>query len=227
MYKITPASEDSLLIYFGQQIDPELVRTIAGFSQQLQNTLDELIIDLTPSYTSLLVRYDLSLIDYKAMRIRIEQLLEAYRPDNQTHQPQTVHIPVYYSPETGLDLEQLLVQRNLTLEQLVEIHSAKAYLIYAIGFAPGFAFLGEVDPRIQAPRLPTPRISIPPGSVGIADSQTAIYPTQSSGGWNIIGRTLLDLSLNNPKNIDRFKVGDYVQFYPISRDEYLKNGGQL
>ena len=227
MYKITPASEDSLLIYFGQQIDPELVRTIAGFSQQLQNTIPELIIDLVPSYTSLLVRYDLSLIDHKAMRIRIEQLLEAYRPDNHAHQPQTVHIPVYYSPETGLDLEQLLAQKNLTLEQLIEIHSAKAYLIYAIGFAPGFAFLGEVDPRIQAPRLSTPRISIPPGSVGIADSQTAIYPTQSSGGWNIIGRTLLDLSLNDPKNIDRFKVGDYVQFYPISRDEYLKNGGQL
>lgn len=227
MYKITPASEDSLLVYFGQQIDPELVRTIAGFSQQLQNTLGELIIDLTPSYTSLLVRYDLSLIDHKAMRIKVEQLLEVYRPDDQTHQSQTVHIPVYYSPETGLDLEQLLAQKNLTLEQLIEIHSAKAYLIYAIGFAPGFAFLGEVDPRIQAPRLLTPRISIPAGSVGIADSQTAIYPTQSSGGWNIIGRTLLDLSLNDPKNIDRFKVGDYVQFYPISRDEYLKNGGQL
>ena len=227
MYKITPASEDSLLIYFGQQIDPELVRLIAGFSQQLQNTIPELIIDLVPSYTSLLVRYDLSLIGYEAMRIKVEQLLEAYRPDNHAHQPQTVHIPVYYSPETGLDLEQLLAQKNLTLEQLIEIHSAKAYLIYAIGFAPGFAFLGEVDPRIQAPRLSTPRISIPPGSVGIADSQTAIYPTQSSGGWNIIGRTVLDLSLNDPKNIDRFKVGDYVQFYPISRDEYLKNGGQL
>ena len=227
MHKITPASEDSLLIYFGQQIDPELVRLIAGFSQQLRNTIPELIIDLVPSYTSLLVRYDLSLIGYEAMRIKVEQLLEAYRPDNHAHQPQTVHIPVYYSPETGLDLEQLLAQKNLTLEQLIEIHSAKAYLIYAIGFAPGFAFLGEVDPRIQAPRLSTPRISIPPGSVGIADSQTAIYPTQSSGGWNIIGRTVLDLSLNDPKNIDRFKVGDYVRFYPISRDEYLKNGGQL
>ena len=227
MHKITPASEDSLLIYFGHQIDPDLVRMIAGFSQQLQRTMAELIVDLVPSYTSLLVRYDLSLVSYESIYARIEQLLADYRPDDQSYNSQTIHIPVYYSPEVGLDLTQLLVQKNLTLEEFIEIHSAQAYLIYAIGFAPGFAFLGEVDARIQAPRLSTPRVSIPAGSVGIADSQTAVYPTQSSGGWNIIGRTVLDLSLNDPKNIDRFKVGDYVQFYPISRDEYLKNGGQL
>jgi allophanate hydrolase subunit 1 len=84
-----------------------------------------------------------------------------------------------------------------------------------------------VDERIQAPRLATPRIKIPAGSVGIADSQTAVYPADSSGGWNIIGRILLDLSLNNPENIHKFKTGDKVVFYPITRDEYLSNGGKL
>ena len=87
--------------------------------------------------------------------------------------------------------------------------------------------MGEVDKRIQSPRLATPRINIPAGSVGIAESQTAIYPTDSSGGWNIVGRTLLDLSLNNPENINKFKTGDRVKFYSITRDEYVNNGGQL
>jgi KipI family sensor histidine kinase inhibitor len=100
-------------------------------------------------------------------------------------------------------------------------------LIYAIGFSPAFAFLGEVDGRIQLPRLATPRIKIPAGSVGIAESQTAIYPADSSGGWNIVGRTLLDLSLNNPDNVDKFRVGDKVKFYSITRDEYIANGGLL
>jgi Allophanate hydrolase subunit 1 len=90
-----------------------------------------------------------------------------------------------------------------------------------------FAFLGEVDERIQLPRLNTPRIKIPAGSVGIAESQTAIYPSDSSGGWNIVGRTPIDLSLNNLENIDKFNVGNQVKFDPISRDEYLSSGGKL
>ncbi len=118
-------------------------------------------------------------------------------------------------------------RKNLDLDTFIEIHTEQAYLIYAIGFSPVFAFLGEVDKRIQAPRLATPRIKIPAGSVGIAESQTAVYPTDSSGGWNIVGRTLLDLSLNNPENVDKFRVGDKVKFYSITRDEYLKNGGLL
>ena len=84
-----------------------------------------------------------------------------------------------------------------------------------------------MDKQIQAPRLATPRIKIPAGSVGIADQQTAVYPTDSSGGWNIIGRTIVDLSLKNPDNLDKFEVGDQVEFYPITRDEFIRYGGQI
>jgi KipI family sensor histidine kinase inhibitor len=173
------------------------------------------------------VSYDLNKIAEQDLRSQIEQCLTQQESQSSVLESNTTHIPVYYGLEVGLDLERLLAEKNLDLESFIELHTEQAYLIYAIGFSPAFAFLGEVDERIQLPRLPTPRIKIPAGSVGIAESQTAIYPADSSGGWNIVGRTLLDLSLNNPENVDKFRVGDKVKFYSITRDEYLKNGGLL
>jgi len=227
MHKIILAGESSILIYFGDKIDSVLPKNIANFANALKTKFSELIIDLTPSYTSLLVNYDLSKISYLKFSSEVQTLLEGFEFLDSTQESNLIHIPVYYGFETGLDLERLLAEKNLTIEAFIEIHSSQEYLVYAIGFSPVFAFLGEVDARIQAPRLATPRIKIPAGSVGIADSQTAVYPTDSSGGWNIIGRTLLDLSLNNPDNLDKFKTGDRVKFYPITQDEYLKYGGEL
>ncbi|HAU20559.1 MAG TPA: allophanate hydrolase subunit 1, partial [Gammaproteobacteria bacterium] len=198
-----------------------------NFANQLKNTLSDVIVDLIPSYTSLHVSYDLNKIAEQDLRTQIEQCLTQQEGQSSILESNTTHIPVYYGLEVGLDLERLLAEKNLDLDVFIEIHTEQEYLIYAIGFSPAFAFLGEVDERIQLPRLPTPRIKIPAGSVGIAESQTAIYPADSSGGWNIVGRTLLDLSLNNPENVDKFRVGDKVKFYSITRDEYLKNGGLL
>ena len=227
MHKIILAGESSILIYFGDKIDSSLPENIANFANALKVELSELIIDLTPSYTSLLVSYDLSKTSYLKFSADAQALLDDFSFSSSNQNASLIHIPVYYGFETGLDLERLLAEKNLTIEAFVEIHSAQEYLVYAIGFSPVFAFLGEVDKRIQAPRLATPRIKIPAGSVGIADTQTAVYPTDSSGGWNIIGRTLLDLSLNNPDNLDKFKAGDRVKFYPITQEEYLKHGGDL
>ena len=227
MPKIILAGEGSILINFGDKIDSALPKNIANFANTIKTTLSELIIDLTPSYTSLLVSYDLNKTSYTEFSAEVQNLLENFEFSNDYQNSNLVHIPVYYGFETGLDLERLLAEKKLTIGEFVDIHSSQEYLVYAIGFAPNFAFLGEVDKRIQAPRLSTPRIKIPKGSVGIADSQTAVYPSESSGGWNIIGRTLLDLSLNDPQNLDKFQVGDKVKFYPITRDEYIAHGGQL
>ena len=227
MHKISLAGENSVLIYVGSSIDKALPGHIAAVVKLLRSQLSSVIVDLIPSYTSILLYYDITQTSYQALYTQLDNLLNQAVIDAQAQSPETVYIPVYYSTETGLDLAQLLTDKALSLEEFIEIHSTQPYLIYAIGFAPAFAFLGEVDQRIQAPRLATPRVSIPAGSVGIAESQTAVYPTQSSGGWNIVGRTLLDLSLDKPENATRFKVGDYVQFYPITRDEYLDNGGVL
>ncbi len=220
MIKITLAGEDSILIYLGECISPELVSVINTAAKQLRNELGAFIIDLTPAYTSLLVRYDLNKIDYQSFYDKVERCLA--RPISACNQTSSklIEIPVYYGVDVGLDLQRLLTDKNLSLPAFIEIHTSKEYLVYAIGFSPVFAFLGELDTRIQAPRLATPRISIPAGSVGIADNQTAVYPSKSSGGWNIIGRTPMDLSLNNPANIDKFQIGDRVKFRSISQREY-------
>lgn len=227
MHNIVSAGENSILIYFGDKIDAALPGKIGNFANQLKNTLSDVVIDTIPSYTSLHVSYDLNKISFQAFFDKVEGLLNQQDADTLIVEPKTTHIPVYYGVEVGLDLERLLAEKNLDLESFIDIHTSQEYLVYAIGFSPAFAFLGEVDERIQLPRLSTPRIKIPAGSVGIAESQTAVYPNDSSGGWNIVGRTLLDLSLNNPENVDKFRVGDKVKFYSITRDEYLKNGGLL
>ncbi len=227
MHKIILAGEHSLLIYFGHKIDPSLPKNIANFAQQLITKFPNLIIDLTPSYTSLLVSYNLNLSTHQQFVNQLEQCLNTFEYKSDYAASALLSMPVYYGFETGLDLERLLTEKQLDLNAFIDIHSSVEYLVYAIGFSPVFAFLGEVDSRIHTPRLATPRIKIPAGSVGIAQSQTAIYPTDSSGGWNIIGRTPIDLSLNNPSNIDKFKTGDRVKFHPINKDEYIKRGGQL
>ncbi len=227
MHKIILAGESSVLIYFGDKIDASLPKNIANFANKIKKQFSEIVIDLIPSYTSLLIHYDLNKIGFLEFSDQLENFIGHYQEQVQEYSGNTIHIPVYYGLDSGLDLERLLAEKNLTLDEFIEIHSVQNYLVYAIGFAPNFAFLGEVDERIQAPRLETPRIKIPAGSVGIADSQTAVYPSESSGGWSIIGRTLLDLSISNPENTGRFKVGDCIKFYAITRDEYLKNGGRL
>jgi KipI family sensor histidine kinase inhibitor len=173
------------------------------------------------------VNYDLNKTNYQQFKTQVSELLEQFSFEQAEQISKVIHIPVYYGFEVALDLEKLLAEKELTIDEFIHLHTSQTYQVYAIGFSPVFAFLGQVDEQIQAPRLATPRIKIPAGSVGIADRQTAVYPIDSSGGWNIVGRTILDLSLNDPKNLDKFKIGDKVKFYSISRDEFIRNGGQI
>jgi inhibitor of KinA len=227
MHKIILAGESSLLIYFGNKIDPNLPGNIANFAKQLKKHYSESIINLTPSYTSLLVNYDLNKTNYQQFKAQVGKLLEKFSFEQAEQISNVIHIPVYYGFEVALDLEKLLAEKELTIDEFIHIHTSQTYQVYAIGFSPVFAFLGQVDEQIQAPRLATPRIKILAGSVGIADRQTAVYPIDSSGGWNIVGRTVLDLSLKDPKNLDKFKIGDEVRFYSISRDEFIRYSGQV
>ncbi|MDC0919693.1 5-oxoprolinase subunit PxpB [Candidatus Thioglobus sp.] len=227
MHKIILAGESSILIYFDNKINPDLPKNIANFANQLKKQFSESIINLTPSYTSLLVNYDLNKVNYQQFKAQISELLDQFSIEKTEQISKVINIPVYYGFEVALDLEKLLAEKELAIDEFINIHTSQTYQVYAIGFSPVFAFLGQVDEQIQAPRLATPRIIIPAGSVGIADRQTAVYPVDSSGGWNIVGRSIIDLSLNNPKNIDKFKIGDEVKFYSISRDEFIRYGGQV
>lgn len=220
--KIILSGEDSILIYFSDKIHESLPHKIANADKQLKQTFGKLIIDTIPSYTSLYVRYDLNQITYQKFHLKVQKCLSKIDNSPSKCRAKTIQIPVCYDLEFGLDLERLLTEKQLDLNTFINLHTTPEYQVYAIGFSPVFAFLGKVDKRIQAKRLPTPRLQVPAGSVAIAQSQTAIYPIKSSGGWNIIGRTPIDLSLDNPKNIDKFSVGDKIKFNAISKDEFQR-----
>ncbi len=223
---ITVAGENSLIIYFGDEASPDVSARVQQAVNRLQQSLAGVLVDLIPSYASLLVIYDLFRTDIHTIRPQIRKLLAGIdrRP---LVEGTLVELPVYYSVESGPDLEVLSDNTGLSIEDVIDLHQAVEYQVYAIGFAPGFAYLGEVDKRIATPRLATPRQRVPRGAVGIAERQTAVYPSTSPGGWNIIGlcpQRMFDLSSTPPMPV---KVGDRVRFKPIDREAFLSLGGVL
>jgi KipI family sensor histidine kinase inhibitor len=136
-------------------------------------------------------------------------------------------LPVYYAGEVGEDLESLAQHAGLSTAEVIDLHSSTEYRVYAIGFAPGFAYLGQVDERIAAPRLTTPRLKVPRGAVAIADRQTAVYPAVSPGGWNLIGRCPVRMFDPDAEPTMPVTVGDRVRFEPVSRERFLALGGEL
>lgn len=131
-----------------------------------------------------------------------------------------IHIPVLYNLEMGPDLEEVASYNNLTIEEVVQIHTTNEYLVYMLGFMPGFPFLGGLDERIHTPRRSEPRVKINAGSVGIANNQTGLYPSDSPGGWQIIGRTPLKVFDQYSEPMTLYEAGDYIKFYSIDETTY-------
>ena len=227
MLEIIPAGENSLIIYFEKEIDSTLLQRISYYSETIKEELGEYLVEIVPSYVSIFISFNLNRISQfeliqKLERILIKKInLKLYRDIP------ILEIPVYYGVDVGLDLKDILKKKQMKLDQFITIHSQIEYEIFAIGFAPNFAFLGKIIDDIRVPRLQTPRIFVPAGSVGIADSQTGVYPINSSGGWNLVGKTPLDLSISNNKISSYLRVGGKVRFKPISRDEFISQGGFL
>ena len=184
------------------------------------------IIDMVPSYASLLVIFDIDRCDHFAIRQKLRSALQNLdRTD--AEEGSLVTLPVYYDSESGPDLARIAERGGLAVDDVIEIHQQQEYRVYAIGFAPGFAYLGEVDERIAAPRLSTPRQKVPRGAVAIADRQTAVYPAVSPGGWNLIGLCPTPMFDPNKDPSMPVKAGDRVRFSAITRDEFLERGGEL
>ncbi|SEF45732.1 5-oxoprolinase subunit PxpB [Oceanospirillum linum] len=231
MVRIETASTDSLILYFAARPSAQLSARIAQACEKIRGLTG--ITDLIPAYTTVLVTFDLLQTDAAKLRFQLDALLEplaehwANNPSEAIRAGRQISIPVYYHPEVAPDLEALAQSRGLTPDEVIQRHSRKAYRVAAIGFAPGFAYLGDVDASIQAPRHATPRLSVAKGSVAIAGTQTAVYPLESPGGWNIIGRTpqgMIDRSL---PDLTPLAPGDSVRFEPISREQFLALGGVL
>jgi len=223
---IVNAGEDALIVYLGQEAGPEVSARVQAASHAIRKHMGDKLVDLVPSYASVLVVFNLLRCDHLGARRCLQEALQSMTVA-ESGNSRLVSLPVYYHPEVGPDLEDLARRAGLTPEAVIDCHSQTEYAVYAIGFAPGFAYLGQVDSRIAAPRLPTPRQSVPRGSVAIADRQTAVYPAVSPGGWNLIGRCPKRMFDPEATPAMPVQVGDRVQFRPIERAEFLELGGEL
>ncbi|MFT2112571.1 5-oxoprolinase subunit PxpB [Marinomonas sp. 2405UD68-3] len=225
--RIDVAGENALILYFAETASEQSAADVSEATQALEGLVGKGIIDLIPSYASLLVVYDDDVFDVYGMRYEINQRMQTGAQSGAEKTVRVVRLPVYYGLDVGPDLAELAENANLSVDEVIEIHQAQAYQVFAIGFAPGFAFLGEVDPRIAAPRKSTPRKAVPRGAVAIADRQTAVYPSVSPGGWNLIGLCPTPMFDANTAPCMPVEVGDNVEFYAIDKAEYLALGGEL
>jgi KipI family sensor histidine kinase inhibitor len=224
---IEAVSEDTILITLAEAIDESLPARIAGLADDIHSAGFTWLVDCVPSYTTLMVVYDPLKIDFRQAVSELRPLvtLENTCKRAPDEKGRLVELPVYYSTETGPDLQWLASECGLDCEDIIRKHSAVEYRVHALGFAPGFAFMGQVDPTIAAPRKTSPRKSVPAGSVGIANRQTAVYPQASPGGWQLIGRCPTPLFDQN--SLSLLRVGDRVRFKAISRKAFLAAGGEL
>lgn len=218
--------ENALMLYLGQHASPEISGQVQVAATAVEAALGADLLDLVPSYASLLIIYDALQTDHLSVAHRVREALQ-HLQQSRVDSGTTITLPAYYHPEAGADLEDLAQRAGLSTDEVIAIHAGTEYRVYAIGFAPGFAYLGEVDERIAAPRLATPRQKVPRGAVAIADRQTAVYPAVSPGGWNLIGRCPQRMFDPDAEPTMPVKVGDRVRFEPISRERFLQLGGEL
>lgn len=220
-FSIQPLGDTGIIIQFGTEISEAIYQQIRQYVYWLEQSCIEGIVEWVPAYTTLAVFYRPNIISYDELTqklLKIGEKIESMPvPD-----PIVIEIPTLYGKEAGPDIQFVAETNGLSEEEVVKIHSSSDYLIYMIGFVPGFPYLGGMDKRIAAPRKKTPRSRIPAGSIGIAGEQTGIYPLETPGGWQIIGRT--PVKLYDPQKQDPIllKAGDYIRFVPITEREYEK-----
>lgn len=215
---------DCLTLRLFDEIDEAHMPWLLAAAQGLREVLGPALVDLVPSYTTLLLHYDLRQLDDRQAREKIAEALSDLRPAS-ARKVRELHIPVWYDASVGPELEILAERSGLGVDGVIERHSQRSYQVFALGFAPGFAFMGLVDEILASPRLATPRQRVPAGSLGIADRQTAIYPAVSPGGWNLIGRSPTRLFDRELDGYSLCQPGDRVRFVPVDRDQFVQLGG--
>lgn len=217
---ISPVGDRAISIDFGQVIDPTINRHIRQTIERIKELQLEGIIELVPTYCALLVEYDAMLYSYSEICNIIEPTLEKGMTDTTNELVTVVEVPTVYGGEFGPDLSFVASHNHLSEDEVISIHSGTDYLVYMLGFIPGFTYLGGMDARIATPRLSSPRTLIPAGSVGIAGEQTGTYPSDSPGGWQIIGRTPVTMYDMSKAQAALLNAGDYVRYVPIDESEF-------
>jgi inhibitor of KinA len=217
--RIVPAGDAALVVEFEEKIDPAISARGAALADALNAEQIAGVRDVVPTYRSVAVYFDPLRTDQQRLAGTLERLAaQPTRPD--TRRRASIQIPVCYGGEYGPDLTKVAAFAGLAEADVIALHADATYQVMMLGFMPGFAYMGVVNARIAAPRLETPRPRVPRGSVGIAQEQTGIYPSDTPGGWQLIGRTPV-----RPFDLDRpdpflFRSGDNVRFVPIARKEF-------
>ncbi len=222
--RIETAAMDALMVRLFDTIDEANMAWVIAADQALRGAFGATLIDLVPSYTTLLVHYDCQQMNHAEALGLINKMLSGLEPAD-TQAGELHDIPVWYDESVGPELPLVAKRAGLSVNELIEQHCNHDYCVFALGFAPGYGFMGLVDESLAAPRLKTPRRKVAAGSVGIADRQTAIYPLLSPGGWNILGRTNVPLFEHAKRGDPLFRPGDKVRFRAISREEFEADGG--
>ncbi|MDN3526643.1 5-oxoprolinase subunit PxpB [Halomonas sabkhae] len=223
--RIESAGLDGWMVRLFDSIDEANMPWLTALVRQCEASLSDALVDLVPSYTTLLVIFDPLVIEPGDVRQRLQQLLANLEPDDNSAAADVVELPTWYDTRVGPELERIAERAGMSIEQVIEAHSQTEYRVFALGFAPGFAFMGRVAEAIACPRLDTPRRHVPKGSVAIAERQTSAYPQVSPGGWNLIGRTPAVLFDRHRDGFSLLRVGDRVRFVPVSQAEFEQLGG--
>ena len=216
----TIINEQTLMINFKNEISEDTYNQIIYTTQYIKNKNLQAINEIIPSYRAIMVTFDQHKIDIDELIQQLQLDSINYKHIDKASNNKVVHIPVLYGSDAGPDLSEVAKYNGLTSEEVIEIHTSKQYLIYMLGFMPGFPYLGGLDSRIHMPRRSEPRVRIAAGSVGIANNQTGLYPLDSPGGWQIIGRTPIRVFNKDDQPMTLYQAGDKIKFYAIDQHTY-------
>ena len=213
--------DEALFVEFGDEISPKLNRRVRNLKLAIEKQRIPGVVETVTTYRSLLIYFEPLQVHPKELREILFRLSQ--QPlESELSKPRLIEIPTVYGGEYGPDLEFVASHNKLSVDEVIQIHTGTPYLIYMIGFLPGFPYLGGMTARIAAPRLDTPRTHIPAGSVGIAGTQTGIYPAESPGGWRLIGRTPLKVFDATRQPPALFQAGDYLKFVSVTPGEFAR-----
>ena len=220
-YKIFPIGDNVLTIEFGNEIFAEHNNLVLKLAAYFEQNAFQGFVELIPAYASLTCFYDVLIVrkNFSAFATAFDAVKNFAEnallnlDDFEETKPRLIEIPICFDKESALDLDSVAAMNNLNAKHVTEIFLQETYRVYMLGFLPGFAYMGEVDERIAAPRKNSPRLKVPKGSVGIADQQTGIYSLESPGGWQIIGKTNVELFTPEAESPTFLKAGDLVRFY--------------
>ncbi len=226
--KIIPLSEQSLVILFEQTLSKSIFDKVVILDQHLMALCEQqpewigVITERVPAYASLYLQFNTQKISSTILAERLQTLWDSICGQVSTSSAiKQHHIPVFYDQEVAPDLQQVANYHHLSVDEVIQCHSQKVYDVYAIGFAPGFAYLGILNEQLKIPRKETPRLIVPKGSVAIAEQQTSIYPNNTPGGWHIIGNSPFFVDKTDEELLRLFNVGDQVIFEPIDLSSFI------